>query len=163
MIVSLGKIFKEAIVLRSEMNEKEKMSIRHVSEEEEILKTSKYVAVVGLSPKANRPSLKVAAYLKEQGYRIIPVNPQEHEILGELSYPDLDSIPVPVDVVDIFRRSKLVPPIVEEAIKIRAKAVWMQEGVINEDAAERAREAGLKVVMDRCMLKEHKKLEKQRK
>jgi len=134
------------------MKEREKMSTRHVSEEEEILKTSKHVAVVGLSPKSDRPS-----------FRIIPVNPQEREVLGELSYPDLDSIPGPVDVVDIFRRSELVPPIVEEAIKIGAKAVWMQEGVINEDAAERAREAGLKVVMDRCMLKEHKKLEKQRK
>jgi len=145
------------------MKEREKMSTRHVSEEEEILKTSKHVAVVGLSPKSDRPSFRVAAYLKEQGYRIIPVNPQEREVLGELSYPDLDSIPGPVDVVDIFRRSELVPPIVEEAIKIGAKAVWMQEGVINEDAAERAREAGLKVVMDRCMLKEHKKLEKQRK
>jgi len=140
------------------MKEREKMSTRHVSEEEEILKTSKHVAVVGLSPKSDRPSFRVAAYLKEQGYRIIPVNPQEREVLGELSYPDLDSIPGPVDVVDIFRRSELVPPIVEEAIKIGAKAVWMQEGVINEDAAERAREAGLKVVMDRCMLKEHKKL-----
>ena len=163
MIVSLGKIFKESIVLRAEMKEREKMNTRHVIEEEEILKTSKHVAVVGLSPKADRPSFKVAAYLKEQGYKIIPVNPQEREVLGELSYPDLDSIPGPVDVVDIFRRSELVPPIVEEAIKIGAKAVWMQEGVINEDAAERAREAGLKVVMDRCMLKEHKKLEKQRK
>jgi predicted CoA-binding protein len=147
--------------LRSEMKEREKMNTRHVSEEEEILKTCKYVAVVGLSPKADRPSFRVAAYLKEQGYRIIPVNPQEREVLGELSYPDLDSIPGPVDVVDIFRRSELVQPIVEEAIKIGAKAVWMQEGVINKDAAERARNAGLKVVMDRCMLKEHKKLEKQ--
>ncbi len=126
--------------------------------EAEVLKSSRVVAVVGLSPKPDRPSYRVASYLKEKGYRIIPVNPQEGKILEEPSYPNLSSIPEPVDVVDIFRRSEEVPAIVEAAIKVGAKVVWMQEGVINEAAAARAREAGLKVVMDRCMLKEHLKM-----
>lgn len=131
-----------------------------MSTEEEILNSSRAVAVVGLSPKSDRPSYRVASYLKEQGYRIIPVNPRAREILGEVCYPDLGSVPEAIDVVDIFRRSKEVLDIVEEAIKIGVKAVWMQEGVINEQAADRAREAGLMVVMDRCMLKEHRKLKK---
>jgi len=126
--------------------------------EEEILNSSRVVAVVGLSAKPDRPSYRVADYLKAQGYRIIPVNPAESEILGELCYPDLASVPESVDVVDIFRRSEEVLPIVKEAIRIGAKAVWMQEGVINEEAAAWAREAGLMVVMDKCMLKEHQKL-----
>jgi len=126
--------------------------------EEEILNSSRVVAVVGLSAKPDRPSHRVSDYLKAQGYRIIPVNPAESEILGELCYPDLASVPESVDVVDIFRRSEEVLPIVKEAIKIGAKAVWIQEGVINEEAAARAREAGLMVVMDKCMLKEHQKL-----
>ena len=129
-----------------------------MSTEEEILGSSRTVAVVGLSPKTDRPSYRVASYLKEQGYKIIPVNPNESEILGETSYPDLSSIPEPVDVVDIFRRPEDVTPVVEEAIKKGAKAVWMQEGIVNEEAAARARGAGLLVVMDRCMFKEHKKL-----
>jgi len=129
-----------------------------VNIEEKILNSSRTVAVVGLSSKPDRPSYKVASYLKEQGYKIIPVNPAEKEILGELCYPDLASIPELIDVVDIFRRSEEVLPIVKEAIKIGAKAVWMQEGVINEEAAARAREAGLMVVMDKCMRKEHLKL-----
>jgi len=129
-----------------------------VSIEEKILSSSRVVAVVGLSPNSERPSYGVASYLKEQGYRIIPVNPGAREILGEACYLNLSSIPEPVDVVDIFRRSEEVSAIVKQAIKIGAKAVWMQEGVINEEAAARAREAGLLVVMDRCMLKEHRKL-----
>jgi len=129
-----------------------------VNPEEKILKTYQTVAVVGLSPKSDRPSFKVASYLKEQGYRVIPVNPQAKEILGEICYPDLASIPQPVEVVDIFRSSEQVPAIVEEAIKVGAKAVWMQEGVINEEAAARAKEAGLLVVMDKCMRKEYLKL-----
>ena len=129
-----------------------------MSAEEEILSFSRVVAVVGLSSKTDRPSYEVASYLKQQGYRIIPVNPMEKEILGEICYPDLASIPEPVDVVDIFRRSEEVLPIVEEAIKIGAKAVWMQEGVVNGEAAARAREAGLLVIMDECMLKEHQRL-----
>ena len=129
-----------------------------MSIEEKILNSSRTVAVVGLSSKPDRPSYKVASYLKEQSYNIIPVNPTEKEILGEPCYPDLASVPMSIDVVNIFRRSADVPPLVEEAIKIGAKAVWMQEGVINEEAANRAREAGLMVVMDKCMLKEHQNL-----
>lgn len=129
-----------------------------MSVEEEILKSSRVVAIVGLSAKPDRPSFRVANYLKEHGYKIIPVNPMEKEILGEVCYPDLSSIPEKVDVVDIFRRPEDIPPIVEEAIKIGAKVVWMQEGIVNEAAAKRAGEAGLKVVMDRCMKKEHQKL-----
>ncbi len=129
-----------------------------MSTEEEILKSSRVVAIVGASENPDRPSHKVASYLDEHGYKIIPVNPGKEEILGKVCYPDLISIPEPVDVVDIFRPSEEVPAIVEEAIKIGAKAVWMQEGVINEAAAARAREAGLLVVMDRCMFKEAQKL-----
>ncbi len=129
-----------------------------MSAEEKILKTYRKVAVVGLSPKPDRPSHRVASYLKGQGYRIIPVNTYAKEILGETCYPHLSSIPEPVDVIDIFRRPEAVLPIVEDAIKIGAKAVWMQEGVINEEAASLAKGAGLLVVMDRCMLKEHRKL-----
>ena len=132
-----------------------------MSTEEEILSFSRVVAVVGLSAKPDRPSYRVASYLKEQGYKIIPVNSTEKEVLGEACYPDLASVPESVDVVDVFRRSEEVPPIVEEAIRIGAKTVWMQEGVINEEAAARGREAGLRVVMDECMLKEHQKLKKQ--
>jgi predicted CoA-binding protein len=125
-----------------------------VSAEEKILNSSRVVVVVGLSSRPEKPSYKVASYLKEQGYKIIPVNPAEKEILGEPCYRDLASVPESIDVVDIFRRSEEVLPIVEEAIKIGAKAVWMQEGVINEEAAARAKEAGLMVVMDKCMRKE---------
>ena len=126
-----------------------------MSTEEKILKSSRTIALVGLSPKPDRPSHRVASYLKEQGYNIIPVNPAEKEILGETCYPDLASVPMSIDVVDIFRRSEEVPSIMAEAIRIGARAVWMQEGVINEEAANRAREASLMVVMDKCMLKEH--------
>jgi len=129
-----------------------------MSVEEEILKSSRVVAIVGLSSKPDRPSYRVGNYLKEKGFKIIPVNPAETEVVGETSYPDLRSIPERVDVVDIFRRSEDVPPIVEDAIKIGAKAVWMQEGVVNEGAAARAKEAGLKVVMDHCMRKEYMKM-----
>jgi predicted CoA-binding protein len=122
---------------------------------EKIIKDFKTIAVVGLSDKPDRPSYGVAAYLQSKGYRIIPVNPHITEVLGEKSYPDLKSIPDDIDVVDIFRRSEDVPPIVDEAIEIGAKAVWMQEGVIDENAALKASENGLQVVMNRCMLKEH--------
>jgi predicted CoA-binding protein len=124
----------------------------------EILQSARTIAVIGLSGKRYRPSYGVAEYLKRAGYRIIPVNPEETEVLGEKSYPDLDSIPEPVDVVDIFRRSEFVPEIVEAAIRKGAKVVWMQEGVIHEEAARRAEEAGLAVVMDRCILKDHRRL-----
>ena len=128
----------------------------------EILESSRKIAIVGLSANTERPSYRVASYLKDNGYTIIPVNPGEKEILGEKCYPDLSSIPEKVDVVDIFRRSEEVSLIVLGAIKIGASAVWMQEGVINEEAANQAREAGLKVVMDKCMLKEHQKLQSHR-
>jgi predicted CoA-binding protein len=124
----------------------------------EILHTARTIAVIGLSGKRYRPSYGVAEYLKRAGYRIIPVNPEESEVLGEKSYPDLDSIPEPVDVVDIFRRSEFVPEIVEAAIRKGAKVVWMQEGVIHEEAARRAEEAGMTVIMDRCILKDHRRL-----
>jgi len=129
-----------------------------MSIEADILKSSRVVAVVGLSSNPERPSYRVASYLKEQGYRIIPVNPREDKVLDEVAYPDLSSIPTRVDVVDIFRRPEEVPAIVEQAIKIGARAVWMQEGIVHEAAAAQAREAGLLVVMDKCMLKEHEKL-----
>ncbi len=134
-----------------------------MSTEDEILNSSRIIAVVGLSPEPDRPSYQVARYLKEQGYRIVPVNPGAKEILGELCHPDLSSIPEAVDAVDIFRRSEEVPAVVEEAIRIGAKAVWMQEGVIDKAAAARAREAGLLVVMDKCMLKQHRRLKAKRK
>ncbi len=129
-----------------------------MSTEKEILNSSRVVAVVGLSTKPDRPSYKVASYLKKNGYKIIPVTPKAEKILGEVCYPDLGSIPKSVDMVNIFQRAEEVPAIVEEAINIGAKVVWMQEGVINEQAAARAKKAGLLVVMDKCMLKEHRKL-----
>lgn len=125
---------------------------------EKILERSKTVAVVGLSPRPHRDSHEVARYLQDQGYRIIPVNPRAEEVLGEKCYPSLRSVPDKVDVVDIFRRSEDVPPIVDEAIDIGASAVWMQLGIVNEEAAAKAEDAGLSVVMDRCILVEHKRL-----
>lgn len=124
----------------------------------EILKSSHTIAVVGLSSNPMRPSNGVAAYLQRAGYRVIPVNPNESEVLGEKCYARLEDVPEKIDVVDIFRRSECVPEIVESAIRVGAKTVWMQEGVVNQQAAERARAAGLEVVMDRCTLKEHRKL-----
>ena len=123
----------------------------------EILTKYRTVAVVGLSPDAGKPSHEVAAYLKRAGYRVIPVNPAVAEVFGEKSYPTLADIPEPVEIVDVFRRSEFVPEIVEQAIAKGAKVVWLQEGVVHEEAAQRARDAGLDVVMDRCMLKEHVK------
>ena len=124
----------------------------------EILRMGRTIAVVGLSAKRYRPSYGVAEYMQRAGYRIIPVNPHETEVLGEKCYPDVESVPDPIDIVDIFRRSEFVPEIVEAAIRKGAKAIWMQEGVIHEEAAHRAREAGLEVVMDRCILKDHRRL-----
>lgn len=123
-----------------------------------LLQTAKSIAVVGLSNKRWRASYGVSEYMQRSGYRIIPVNPEISDVLGEKSYPDLQSVPEAIDIVNIFRRSELVPPIVDAAIAKGAKAVWMQEGVINEEAAARARAAGLTVVMDRCLLKEHRRL-----
>jgi hypothetical protein len=122
-----------------------------------ILERGKVLAVVGLSSKPHRPSYGVTRYMQLAGYHIIPVNPNEEKVLGEKSYARLEDVPVQVDVVNIFRRSEFVPAIVESAIAVGVWAVWMQEGVIHQQAAERAREAGLQVVMDRCLLKEHAK------
>ena len=124
----------------------------------DVLDHARTIAIVGLSGKRYRPSYGVAEYLKRSGYRIIPVNPNETEVLGERCYPDLESIPVEVDIVDVFRRPEHVPAIVEAAIRIGAKAVWMQEGVAHATAARRAEEAGLAVVEDRCILKDHRRL-----
>jgi uncharacterized protein len=124
----------------------------------DVLRSARTIAVVGLSDKKSRPSYGVARYMQSAGYRIIPVNPEVEEVLGEKCYPNLESVPETIDIVDIFRRSEFVPPVVEAAIRVRAKAIWMQEGVIHEQAAERARAAGLAVVMDRCLLKEHMRM-----
>src|SRR5271154_3070668 len=120
----------------------------------EILKVSRTIAVVGLSSRQHRPSYGVADYMKSAGYRIIPVNPIETEVLGEKCYARLEDIPCSVDIVDIFRRPEFVPEIVESAIRIGARAIWMQEGVIHPEAAERARAAGLFVVMNTCIAEE---------
>src|SRR2546429_3698085 len=125
---------------------------------DEILRASHTIAVVGLSSKRYRPSYGVAEYMKRAGYRIVPVNPHESEIMGETCYPDLDSVLEAIDIVDIFRRSEYVPEIVEAAIRKGAKAIWMQEGVIHEEAARRAQEAGIAVAMDRCILKDHRRM-----
>jgi uncharacterized protein len=123
-----------------------------------ILKENRTIAVVGLSAQWFRPSFFAAKYLQEHGYRVIPVNPAYREVLGEKCYPSLRDVPERIDVVDIFRKPDDVPPIVEDAIAIRAKVAWLQIGVIHEAAARRAREAGLDVVMDRCMKIEHARL-----
>lgn len=124
----------------------------------DILSNTKTIASVGLSSNPQKESYGVVAYLKEQGYRVIPVNPTASEILGEKSYPDLSSIPEKVDVVQVFRKPEDVPPVVDEAIKIGAKVVWMQEGISHEGAAQKARDAGLQVVMDACMRASHRRL-----
>jgi predicted CoA-binding protein len=133
------------------------MSAQMAASITELLDTAKTIAVVGLSSKPSRPSYGVARYLQSSGYRIIPVNPNESEVLGEKCYARLEDIPEKIDIVDIFRRSELVPEIVDAAIRIGARAVWMQEGVVNEESAEKARRAGLTVVMDLCMAPEHQK------
>ena len=130
---------------------------------DKILKGFHVVAVVGLSANKERPSYGVSDYLKKHGYKVIPVNPNEDTILGERCYASLTLIDEQVDIVDIFRRSEEVEAIVDEAIKIGAKVVWMQEGVVNEQAAKRARGAGLEVIMDMCMMKEHRKMTKKSK
>lgn len=124
----------------------------------QLLETSKTIAVVGLSDKPDRDSYRVAEYLQRAGYRIIPVNPTVDAVLGEKSYATVSDIPEPVDIVDVFRRPDAVGPVVEDAINAGARAVWMQLGVINEEAARAAEAAGLQVVMDRCMKIEHARL-----
>jgi hypothetical protein len=122
----------------------------------ELLSRAKTIAVVGLSDRPMRPSHGVSAYMQGQGYRIIPVNPQVAEALGEKSYASLLEVPEKIDLVDVFRRPEFVDEIVDQAIQLKIPAIWLQEGVINERAAERARKAGMFVVMDRCILKEHR-------
>lgn len=124
----------------------------------ELLRSARTIAVVGLSSKRYRPSYGVTEYMQRAGYRIIPVNPYETEVLGQKAYASLDELPEPPDIVNIFRRSEFVGPIVAAAIRKGARAVWMQEGVIDEEAAAAARAAGLDVVMDRCILKEHRRM-----
>lgn len=120
-----------------------------------ILEDCRTIAVVGLSSSPARASHGVAGYMKREGYKIIPVNPNEEEVFGERSYATLADVPIKIDLVDIFRRSEAAGEVVDEAIKVGAKAVWLQEGVIDHAAAKRALDAGLLVVMDRCWLKEH--------
>ena len=124
----------------------------------EILRSAKTIAVVGLSGRRFRASYGVSEYMQSAGYRIIPVNPNESEVLGEKAYPSLDEVPEPIDIVNIFRRPEFVPEVVDAAIRKGAKAIWMQEGVEHIDAAQKALAAGLAVVMDRCILKEHRKI-----
>jgi predicted CoA-binding protein len=125
---------------------------------QELFSAVHVIAVVGLSDDASRPSHGVAAYLQRAGYRIIPVNPSVPEVLGEKSYASLREIPEKIDLVDVFRKSDAVGPIADDAIAIGAKYLWLQEGVINQAAAEKAAKAGLQVIMDKCMLKEHRVL-----
>jgi len=122
---------------------------------EEILENTRTIAVVGLSSNPNRPSYGVARYMQQMGYRIIPVNPNEKEVLGERAYPSLAEVSEPIDLVNIFRRSEEAGHHVDEAIRLGARAVWMQDDVIDHEAARRALDAGLQVVMDRCVLREH--------
>ena len=122
----------------------------------DLLQRAKTIAVVGLSSSPLRPSYGVSAYMQSNGYRIIPVNPEIKEALGETAYPSLLDVPDKIDIVNIFRRPEFVDEIVDQSIQLKVPAIWMQEEVINEKAAEKARQAGIFVVMDRCILKEHK-------
>ena len=122
----------------------------------ELLQSARNIAVVGLSSSPLRPSHGVAAYMQSHGYKIIPVNPEITNALGETAYPTLLDVPEKIDIVDIFRRSENVPPVVDQAIQLKVRAIWMQEGVVHDQAAEKARRAGIFVIMDRCLLKEHR-------
>jgi uncharacterized protein len=121
----------------------------------EIFKNCKTIAVVGLSADESRPSHRIARYLQGCGFKVIPVNPTIKEVLGEKAYPGLRDIPQHVDIVDVFRKAEDVPPIADDAIAIGAKCLWMQEGIVNKQAAKKAEQAGLQVVMDRCIMMEH--------
>ncbi len=134
------------------------LSNEYVATIRKVLRESKTIAVVGLSPKPNRPSHQVARYLMEVGYTIIPVNPGQDIILGQTCYSNLRDIPTPVDMVDIFRRQEEVVPIVEDAIGVGARFIWMQQGIVNEEAAGKAEAAGLIVIMDRCTKIDHMNL-----
>src|SRR5438105_14696680 len=123
-----------------------------------ILKTSKVIAVIGASLKPERPAHWISVYLKEQGFKVIPVNPGLTEVLGDKCYKSLSEIPEPIDIVDIFREPGAVPAIVEEAIARKAKVIWMQEGIVHNAAADKARAAGLKVIQNKCIYREHSNL-----
>ncbi len=125
---------------------------------EQILKETKTIAVVGISDKSDRASHRIARYLQHEGYRIVPVNPTIDQVLGEKSYPDLASVPEPVDMVQVFRRSEEVLPIAQQAVAMETAVLWMQDGVVNEEAAELARANGLDVVMDDCVYRWHRRL-----
>lgn len=134
---------------------------RILAQDEEIralLTSAKTIAVVGISPKPDRDSHRVAAYLQGRGYRVIPVRPAQAEILGEKAYPSLEDIPGTVDIVDVFRRADQIPAHAEEALRLRPRAFWMQEGIEHPEAAERLRRAGIDVVMNRCIMREHARL-----
>lgn len=134
-------------------------SFNATSEEiKNIMKSAKTIAVVGASPKPERPSYDVALYLKNAGYKIIPVNPGQKEILGETCYPSLLEVPEKIDIVDIFRDPAAIPEIVDQAIKVKAKAIWMQLGIVHNESAEKAKAAGLQVVMNKCTKIEHHRL-----
>jgi Predicted CoA-binding protein len=124
----------------------------------DLLRHGRTIAVVGLSNRRFRPSYGVSEYMQRAGYQIIPVNPLETEVLGEKAYPTLEAIPEPVDIVNVFRRPEYVPEVVDSAIRTGARAIWLQEGVVHPEAAKKAEHAGLTVVMDRCILKEHRRL-----
>jgi uncharacterized protein len=124
----------------------------------ELIENVRTIAVVGLSPKQHRDSYRVAEYMQQQGYRIIPVNPNVREVLGEQAYSSLSEIPEPIDLVDVFRRPEVVDDVAREAVEIGAKAIWLQIGVVNEEAARIAGEAGLDVVMNRCLMVDHGRL-----
>lgn len=134
------------------------LPLTHATPDEirQILATARTIAVVGLSDKPDRDSHRVAAYLQQAGYRIVPVNPNLASVLGEPAFASLREVPVPVDVVDIFRKPEAVPAIVVDAIAIGARVIWMQDGIVHNAAAEQARAAGLRVVMSRCLLREHR-------
>jgi uncharacterized protein len=123
----------------------------------QLLKSAKTIAVVGLSDDPMRVSYDVSVYMQSQGYRIVPVNPLIEESMGEKAYPTLSEVPEKIDIVNVFRRPEFVPEVVDEAIRLGVPAIWMQEGVVHEDAAEKARAAGIFVVMDRCILKDHRR------
>lgn len=134
--------------------------VLHPSDEEieKLLREARTIAVVGLSSNKFRPSFGVSQYMQSAGYRIVPVNPNEREVLGEKAYARLEDVPEKIDIVDVFRRSEFVPEIVDSAIRIGARAVWMQDGVSDQAAARRARDAGLFVIMDDCILRQHRRL-----
>lgn len=143
------------ISMNTRLNAEERKLYQDPEMIRELLHTAQTIAIVGLSDKRERASNFVGSYLKQEGYKIVPVNPALKEVFGERCYPDLKSIPFPVDVVDIFRRPDEIMNITRDAIAIKAKSIWMQLRLVNRDAAELAREAGLKVVMDKCMKMEH--------